>query len=106
MNARRILISIRIEGIAGRAVGGWAPTACLYWDEKDWPNSSHAAQTIGAARDTDFLTWRYKNHPDFDYKFLIVPEGKRTGLAVWRLETIRTETPHGRRGRRPHRTTG
>ena len=78
--------------VAPLQVGHELPTD---WDEKDWP--IHAAQTIGAARDTDFLTWRYKNHPDFDYKFLIVPEGKRTGLAVWRLETIRTETPHGRR---------
>jgi hypothetical protein len=65
------------------------------WDELDWP--VHAARTIGAARDADFLTWRYKNHPDFEYKFLTVPEGKRSGLAVWRLETIRTETPHGRK---------
>jgi hypothetical protein len=64
------------------------------WDERDWP--AHAARTIGAARDADFLTWRYKNHPDFKYNFLTVPEGKKTGLAVWRLETIRTETPHGR----------
>ena len=65
------------------------------WDERDWPE--HAARTIGAARDSDFLTWRYKNHPDFEYKFLTVPEGKKNGLAVWRLETIRTETPHGRK---------
>ncbi|MGA3294945.1 MAG: hypothetical protein ABSE45_13295 [Candidatus Acidiferrales bacterium] len=65
------------------------------WDEIDWPE--HASRTIGAARDADFLTWRYRNHPVFNYRFLTVPEGKRTGLAVWRLETIRTETPHGRK---------
>jgi hypothetical protein len=65
------------------------------WDEKDWPEI--AAKTIGASRDADYLNWRYRNHPVFDYKFLTVAEGNRTGLAVWRLETIRTETPHGRK---------
>ena len=65
------------------------------WDEKDWPE--HAAKTMGAARDSDYLNWRYRNHPVFDYQFLTVAEGNRTGLAVWRLETIRTETPHGRK---------
>ena len=34
------------------------------------------------------LAWRYQNHPDFTYRILTVREGKRTGLAVWRLETI------------------
>jgi len=65
------------------------------WDQRDWPE--HAARTIGAIRDADFLTWRYKNHPVFEYRFLTVPEGNKTGLAVWRLETIRMETPHGRK---------
>jgi hypothetical protein len=65
------------------------------WDEVDWP--AHASKTIGAARDADFLNWRYRSHPDFQYRFLTVSEGKRTGLAVWRLETIRAETPHGRK---------
>ncbi len=35
--------------------------------------------------------------PILNIKFLTVPEGKKNGLAVWRLETIRTETPHGRK---------
>jgi hypothetical protein len=65
------------------------------WDEKDWPE--HAAKTIGAARDADYLKWRYMDHPVFKYEFLTVSEGNRTGLAVWRLETIRTETAHGRK---------
>ena len=65
--------------VAPLRVGNELPAT---WDEIDW--AAHATQTIGAARDADFLTWRYKNHPDFEYKFLTVPEGKKTGLAVWR----------------------
>jgi hypothetical protein len=63
------------------------------WDERDWPE--HASRTIGAARDTDYLNWRYAQHPVFKYEFVAVPDGDRTGLAVWRLETIRAETPRG-----------
>ncbi len=64
------------------------------WDEKDWP--AIAAQTIGAVRDSRYLDWRYRQHPVFEYRFLTVPDGARTGLAVWRLETIRRQTPGGR----------
>jgi len=78
--------------VAPLQVGSELPAT---WDEQDWP--SHASKTIGAARDSDFLLWRYRNHPDFEYKFITVPEGKKTGLAVWRVETIRTETAHGRK---------
>ena len=41
------------------------------------------------------MTWRYLKHPSFQYRFLTVPDGRRTGLAVWRLETIRRKTCHG-----------
>jgi GNAT superfamily N-acetyltransferase len=64
------------------------------WDTQDWPR--WAACTVGAARDTAYLSWRYQNHPDFTYRILTVREGKRTGLAVWRLETIYHATPQGR----------
>jgi hypothetical protein len=60
------------------------------WNRYDWPHT--ASQTVGAARDLDYLTWRYQKHPCFHYRFLIVPEGGRLGLAVWRLETIRHAT--------------
>lgn len=63
------------------------------WDLCDWP--AIASRSIGAARDTNYLTWRYLKHPGFRYRFLAVPEGRRTGLIVWRLETIRRRTPHG-----------
>ena len=33
----------------------------------------------------------------FEYRPIAAPEGGRTGLAVWRLETIRRQTPEGRR---------
>lgn len=64
------------------------------WDTQDWPR--WAACTVGAARDTAYLRWRYQNHPDFTYRILTVREGKRTGLAVWRLETICRATSQGR----------
>jgi len=64
------------------------------WDECDWP--SIASVTVGAARDSEFLAWRYQRHPRFEYRFLVVPEGRRNGLLVWRLETIRKQTPEGR----------
>src|ERR1035437_3218739 len=59
------------------------------WDETDWPKI--ASQTVGAARDTDYLNWRYVQHPCFKYGIVTVPEGNRTGLAVWRLEPIQRE---------------
>jgi hypothetical protein len=64
------------------------------WDESDWPEI--ASQTVGAARDTDYLNWRYVQHPCFKYGIVTVLEGNRTGLAVWRLEAIQQETPAGR----------
>ncbi|MEZ5401927.1 MAG: hypothetical protein R2729_19800 [Bryobacteraceae bacterium] len=57
------------------------------WDEANWRHI--AEDTIGAARDHAFLDWRYRQHPTFEYRFVTVADGSRTGLAVWRLETIR-----------------
>lgn len=64
------------------------------WDIYDWPKI--ASRTAGAARDLNYLTWRYLKHPCFKYHTVAVAEGERTGLVVWRLETIRRATPHGR----------
>jgi hypothetical protein len=63
------------------------------WDEWDWPTIS--SRTVGAVRDMDYLTWRYLKHPVFEYRFIGVPHGKRTGLLIWRLETIHHATPNG-----------
>jgi hypothetical protein len=51
---------------------------------------------VGAARDRSYLNWRYTRHPVFEYRMITVSEGDMTGLAVWRLETIRRQTPEGR----------
>jgi len=64
------------------------------WDRKDWPEI--AAATVGASRDSDYLNWRYRQHPCFSYRIVTVRDGSRTGLLVWRLETIRRATPEGR----------
>jgi hypothetical protein len=65
------------------------------WDRDDWPRI--ARRTVGAVRNMDYLTWRYAQHPYFNYRFITAPEGDRTGLAVWRLETIYHDTPEGRK---------
>jgi len=63
------------------------------WDERDWPY--WAARTVGAARNRDYLQWRYSNHPCFAYRVIAIPEGERTGLLIWRLETMRRATLDG-----------
>jgi len=63
------------------------------WDQKHWP--AFAEKTVGAERDSDYLQWRYQRHPRFDYRFISVADGHRSGLAVWRLETIRRRTDNG-----------
>jgi hypothetical protein len=64
------------------------------WNTVEWP--AIAASTVGAARDCEYLMWRYRRHPVFEYRFVAVAAGKRSGLAVWRLETIH----HGSNGQR------
>jgi len=70
----------------------WIPKS---WDTEEWP--AIAERTIGASRDAAYLHWRYRKHPLFEYRFITCRENGRTGLAVWRLETIRQQTPEGRR---------
>lgn len=83
------------------------------WDEASWPHL--ARQTIGAARDAAYLQWRYLAHPLFVYRFIVVTEGARAGLLVWRLETISlaapaslpaASAPSGRQGCRRSQTFG
>jgi hypothetical protein len=64
------------------------------WDDVDWPDI--AQKTVGAARDSEFLKWRYLDHPNFKYKLLSIAEGERHGLVVWRLETIQRNAENGR----------
>ncbi|MDX2031473.1 MAG: GNAT family N-acetyltransferase [Blastocatellia bacterium] len=75
-----------------------ASTACdhelpLDWDERGW--RPMAKTTIGAARDRAYLTWRYLEHPLFEYRLLALREADRIGLLIWRLETIRRATSAG-----------
>jgi hypothetical protein len=63
------------------------------WDEADWPHI--ARKSVGAARVRSYLRWRYCEHPSFKYNFIVILEGERSGLVVWRLETIRRATPEG-----------
>lgn len=71
----------------------WARALPPRWNDDDW--AAIASQTVGAARDMDYLTWRYLQHPCFEYRIIAIPEGSRTGLAIWRLESIRRATPLG-----------
>ncbi|MGE3539060.1 MAG: GNAT family N-acetyltransferase [Candidatus Tectimicrobiota bacterium] len=80
---------------APEAASPYGTTIPAGWDTHDWPR--WAACTVGATRDSAYLRWRYQSHPTFTYHILTVPEGKRTGLAVWRLETIQRSTSQGRK---------
>ena len=91
--AARLAGCFQVPGIPESCVS-YARTMPADWDTKDW--SQFASTTIGAARNLDYLKWRYLNHPCFEYRVLAVPERHRTGLAVWRLEMIRHLTPQGR----------
>ena len=64
------------------------------WDSVEWP--AIAERTAGAVRDSAYLSWRYRDHPCFEYRFLAVNDAGRWGLLVWRLETIRRATTTGR----------
>jgi hypothetical protein len=64
------------------------------WDHTDWP--AIATETVGAVRNSEYLRWRYLDHPSFEYHTVTVCEGDRSGLAVWRLETIHRQAPEGR----------
>jgi hypothetical protein len=84
--------SLQTVTCEGAEPSPWLP---LTWDRCDWPRI--AGVTVGAARNVDYLRWRYVQHPRFEYRFIAVREGNRTGLLVWRLETIRRVTPEGLR---------
>ncbi|MEL7282790.1 MAG: hypothetical protein AAGK79_20735, partial [Pseudomonadota bacterium] len=45
----------------------------------------------GTDRDADYITWRYLEHPTFDYKVALTQnaQGEAVGLCVWRIEPIR-----------------
>lgn len=63
------------------------------WNDIGW--ESIARRTVGAARDTAYLKWRYLDHPVFSYRLIVIRENDRTGLLVWRLEAIRLKTQLG-----------
>jgi len=63
------------------------------WNNIGW--EPIARRTAGAARDAEYLKWRYLDHPVFSYNLIVIQEGDRAGLLVWRLETIRVKTDLG-----------
>ena len=73
------------------------PTIPADWDQETW--AKVAPTVVGAVRDRDYLHWRYEEHPQFQYRYIVVREGSRSGLAVWRLETVHQANPEG--GRKP-----
>jgi hypothetical protein len=63
------------------------------WNAIGW--NPIAQQTAGAARNAEYLKWRYLDHPHFAYRLIVIHENGRAGLIVWRLETIRVKTEAG-----------
>jgi hypothetical protein len=90
--ARDLAARYTIEPGAGSAAYGCSIPE--RWDSSDW--KVIATQTAGAARDADYLRWRYVDHPVFRYQLITLAEGERTGLLVWRLETIHQSVDGGR----------
>ncbi len=64
------------------------------WDQCEWPRI--ASRTIGAERDSAYLKWRYLDHPRFEHRIITMGDESQKGLLIWRLETIRRATEHGR----------
>jgi len=91
--ARRISRALRFPHELGETALTNSAAMPEHWDERDWPY--WAARTVGAARNHDYIQWRYSEHPCFTYRVIAVPDGERTGLLIWRLETMRRSTPHG-----------
>lgn len=68
------------------------------WDGAGWGRI--APNVIGASRDADYLAWRYRDHPGFDYRLVGVRKNGVPALAVWRAETISADgAPLCRMGR-------
>jgi len=57
------------------------------WDNKGW--RFFESVTRGCERNFSYLNWRYQLHPTFDYKSMVLPDGEKLGLVVWRVETLR-----------------
>jgi Acetyltransferase (GNAT) domain len=92
--ARTLARALRLPNECGETAPANRDSAVFaHWDEQDWPY--WAGRTVGAARSRDYIQWRYSDHPCFTYQVTAIPEGERTGLLIWRLETMRRSTPHG-----------
>ena len=63
------------------------------WDSRGWAHIS--SEMSGATRDFDYLSWRYQDHPTFDYEFLTISDGERQGLMVWRKQDIVSDISGG-----------
>ena len=60
------------------------------WDSRGWAHIS--VELVGATRDFDYLSWRYRDHPSFDYEFLTISDGERQGLLIWRGQNVVSDT--------------
>ena len=56
------------------------------WDDSAW--KVIARKTIGASRDAEFLKWRYRDHPRYQYEIVGVRHEGIPALAIWRKESI------------------
>lgn len=59
------------------------------WDERGW--QPWAPHLVGARRDAAYLDWRYRRHPEYDYRVLAVEDGDRVGCLVWRLDPVHVD---------------
>ncbi|HLG98176.1 MAG TPA: GNAT family N-acetyltransferase [Bryobacteraceae bacterium] len=90
---RKIASAYATPEIPGSPAANW-DTVPSDWDQSQWPEFARAM--VGADRSAEYLRWRYINHPCFGHRVIACEDGSRTGLAVWRVETIRRQIPEGR----------
>ena len=75
--ARALAERFELAALPGEAVD-WSDELPGDWDRAGW--LPIAASTAGAARDSDYLEWRYLRHPVFDYRVIAVREGDRKSV--------------------------
>lgn len=66
------------------------------WDEFYWSN--FARSTIGIARNSEFLKWRYLKYPFFKYNTFVTKDdkGNYTGILIFRIEEVLENKKIGR----------
>jgi len=77
-----------VPAASGAEVQPWSPELAAPWD-RTW-RERVASGLVGTWRDSDYLRWRYLEHPRFRYELRVIrdPAGGVRALVVWRRQAI------------------